>query len=79
MGFSKDFAYPTASYGYYRGPSIYGGEGAGKAGQNVSGSTQFAQGQGAGGQASGWEPSILYLLIFVFVEMIVFGILAKKL
>lgn len=79
MGFSKDFSYPSSSFGYYRGPSIYQGEGAGKAGQNVSGQSQFAQGQGVQGGSSTWEPSILYLLIFVFVEMVIFGILAKKL
>ena len=79
MGFSQDFSYPTSSYGYYRGPSVWGGEGAGKAGQNVSGTTQFAQGQGPQASASGWDPHILYLLIFVFAEMVVFGFLAKHL
>jgi hypothetical protein len=78
MGFSKDFSYPTSSYGYYRGPSVWGGSGAGEKGSNVSGASQFAQGQGPGA-TSGWEPHILYLLVFVFVEMIIFGILAKHL
>lgn len=75
----QDFgAYPTASFGYYRGAPQYMGEGSGMGG-TVAGNGQFAAGQGPAGQASGWEPSILYLFGLIVVEMIVFGILSRHL
>jgi|HubBroStandDraft_6_1064221.scaffolds.fasta_scaffold6296208_1 hypothetical protein len=79
MGFSQDFisAMPPASYGYYRAMPYWGGDGSGK-GPTVAGNNAFAQGQGPQGSTS-WEPSVLYLVVFVFVEMIVFGILARHL
>jgi hypothetical protein len=78
MGFAQEFiaSAPSSSFGYYRGTPYYGGEGSG-GGQNVAGNSAFAQGQGPGA-ATGWEPSIFYLLGFVVLEMIVFGILATK-
>jgi len=80
MGFSADYIAdtPTASFGYYRGTPYYGGEGSG-GGKNVSGNNAFAQGQGPASSNTSWEPSIMYLLAFVVVEMIAFGILATKL
>lgn len=80
MGFSQDFmsSYPSSSFGYYRGTPYWGGEGSGK-GNSVAGTNVFTQGQGPSSGSSGWEPSIMYLFIFVFAEMVVFGILARKL
>lgn len=79
MGFSQDYlsSYPSSSFGYYRGTPYWGGEGSGK-GASVAGTNVFTQGQGPGA-STGWEPSIMYLFIFVIVEMVVFGILAAKL
>ncbi|HXN73779.1 MAG TPA: hypothetical protein VN861_14635 [Candidatus Acidoferrales bacterium] len=45
----------------------------------MSGNNAFAQGQGPASSNTSWEPSIMYLLAFVVVEMIAFGILATKL
>lgn len=38
----------------------------------------LTQGQGAPG-ASGWEPTVVYLLILVLAEMIVFGFISRML
>ena len=79
MGFGKDYesSYPSSSFGYYRGTPYWGGEGSGK-GNDVAGANVFTQGQGPIGN-TGWEPSIMYLFIFVIAEMVIFGILAAKL
>jgi hypothetical protein len=79
MGFAQNYetSYPSSSFGYYRGTPYWGGEGSGK-GQDVSGSNVFTQGQGPIGN-TGWEPSIMYIFIFIIVEMVIFGILAAKL
>jgi hypothetical protein len=46
----------------------------------MAGMNQFAQGTGptAGAQAA-WSPTILYMFGLIIAEMIVFGILARKL
>jgi hypothetical protein len=79
MGFAQNYSAsaPSASFGYYRGTPYFGGEGSGK-GQDVAGLGTFTQGQGPQG-STGWEPSIMYLFIFVIAEMVVFGFLATKL
>lgn len=87
MGFAQNFtsSLPSSSFGYYRGVVEWGGSGGqthgpGGSGPTVAGNNAFAQGQGpASGATTGWEPSIMYLLVFVFLEMIVFGILARHL
>ncbi|HXZ77778.1 MAG TPA: hypothetical protein VEH31_43855 [Streptosporangiaceae bacterium] len=38
----------------------------------------LSQGQGAPG-ASGWQPTIAYLLILVVAEMVVFGFISRAL
>lgn len=80
MGFSKDFSYPTASYGYYRGSPQFLGTGSGGGG-NVAGKGTFAAGQGMSpaNADTGWQPTVLYLLGLIVVEMVVFGVLAKHL
>lgn len=39
----------------------------------------LTSGQGAPGMASGWQPTVIYLLIFIIAEMVVFGIISKTL
>lgn len=76
------FAHPTASYGYHRGSPVFGGgaQSGGGYGPLMAGTNTFAQGQGPTGQsAAGWNPTILYMFALIIGEMIVFGILARKL
>lgn len=76
------FARPTASFGYYRGAPHFGGgaQSGGGQGPNMAGTNTFAAGQGPTGQgASGWNPTIMYLIALVIAEMVVFGIIARKL
>ena len=47
-------------------------------GQKMSGVGFFSQGQGTLG-STGWEPTIVYLLLLVVAEMVVFGFIAKAL
>jgi hypothetical protein len=40
----------------------------------------LSQPQGAPGQtAGGWQPTVIYLLLFVIAEMIVFGFISRTL
>ncbi len=39
----------------------------------------FTSGQGAPGGSGGWEPTVVYLLIFIVAEMIVFGFISRML
>jgi hypothetical protein len=76
------FALPTSSFGYYRGSPEYmgGARGGGGQGNNMAGTNTFAQGQGPNqGQSSGWNPTILYMIGLIILEMIIFGIIARKL
>jgi hypothetical protein len=76
------WAMPTSSFGYYRGsPEFMGGaRGGGGQGNFVAGTNTFAQGQGpTGDTGTGWNPTILYMLGLIILEMIVFGIIARKL
>jgi len=45
----------------------------------AAGTGVFSQGQGPTGQAGAWTPTILYMFGLIIAEMIVFGILARKL
>ena len=70
--------YPNASFGIWRGSDIQaGGTGSGM-GQADSGTGMLTQGFGniTGG---GWEPSVIYLLGFVVVEMVVFHLVSRLL
>lgn len=74
------YAYPSSSYGYYRGSPIVGGEGSGM-GNNVSGSNVFSAGQGSmtSSGSGSWTPTILYLFVLILVEMFVFAFIARHL
>lgn len=77
-----NFSYPTSSFGYIRGNQfLYGGgsESGGGYGNQVAGKGVFAQGDGVTGQSTGWSPTILYMFALIIAEMIVFGILSRKL
>lgn len=76
-----NFAYPTSSFGYYRGAPLYGGgaQGGGGQGPNMAGTNVFSQGQGPTGQATSWNPTILYMFGLIIVEMAIFGFIARKL
>jgi len=69
------FPYPSSPYGYYPGSPQYGGYGSGN-GPNVSGLSQFAQGQGSVDNTS-WNPTILYLFVLIIAEMFVFAFLSR--
>lgn len=71
-------AQPTASFGYYRGAPLAGGEGAGE-GPAMAGNAAFAQGQGATGNSNmgGWHPTILYLGALIIAEMFVFAFISR--
>jgi hypothetical protein len=75
------YSRPSSSLGYWRGGGgeipLAGGQGS-NMGPKTQGLGFFSQGQGPLG-ASGWEPTVVYLLIFVLAEMIVFGFIAKAL
>jgi hypothetical protein len=76
------FSAPTSSFGYYRGMPHVGGGAQSGGGQGVmmAGTNTFAQGQGPGGaEPSVWSPTILYMIGLIILEMIVFGIIARKL
>ena len=77
-----DFAYPNSAFGYWRagsGPEapLYGGQGS-MAGQSSYGVGFLSQGQGSA-MGGGWDPTIVYLLIMVVVEMIIFGFISRAL
>ena len=76
------YSRPTSSFGYWRGGGsdgvpLAGGQGSGM-GQKNSGAGLLSQGMGAvnGGD---WHPTVIYLLILVVAEMIVFGFIARAL
>lgn len=72
---------PNPSFGYWRGGSDAGAGGSGSGmGQANSGVGVLNQGLGSVGQMAGaWEPSVLYLIGFVIVEMIAFHVIARVL
>ena len=49
------------------------------AGPKLQGLGFFSQGQGPVGGTGGWEPTVVYLLLMVVAEMVVFGFIAKAL
>lgn len=75
------YARPSSSFGYWRGGGseipLAGGQGSGM-GPKTQGLGLFSQGQGAPG-SSGWEPTVVYLLILTVAEMVVFGFIARSL
>lgn len=71
------YAKPSSSFGYYRGWPIYGGDGSGM-GVEMAGSNVFSAGQGSNSATSSWTPTILYLFVFIIVEMFVFAFIAQR-
>ena len=70
---------PNQAYGYWRGQPEAGGSGSGM-GQANSGAGVLSQGLGSvSSMAGGWEPSVLYLLAFVVLELVAFHILGRLL
>lgn len=71
---------PNPSFGVWRGSDVQaGGTGSGM-GQANQGTGMLSQGFGSvGNLASSWEPSVLYLLGFVVIEMVAFHILGRLL
>jgi hypothetical protein len=80
MAYPVRNANPASGYGYWRGSDLQaGGTGSGM-GQANSGAGVLSQGLGSVGDlASSWEPSVLYLLAFVVIEMVAFHILGRVL
>jgi hypothetical protein len=78
-----NFSLPTSSYGYTRGNQFLYGGGAhagGGYGEQVAGNGIFSQGTGpTTGESTGWSPTILYMFGLIIAEMIIFGILSRKL
>jgi hypothetical protein len=75
-------SYPSSAFGYWRGGGsdgnpLWQGQGSGM-GLKTQGLGVFSAGQGAPG-GGGWEPTVLYLLLLVVAEMIVFGFIARAL
>ncbi len=71
-------AAPNASFGYWRGGGEAQGSGSGM-GQANQGAGLLGQGIGAIGGNGGWEPSVLYLLGLVVIEMIAFHLIGRLL
>lgn len=72
-------AYPSPSFGYYRGNPLYGGYGS-NMGVHMAGNNVFAAGQGpvdGKNAGSSWTPTIMYLFVLIIAEMVVFGILGR--
>jgi hypothetical protein len=69
-------AWPTSSFGYYRGSPQFQGQGSNQ-GVSVSGNGVFAPGQGTASSGTAWSPTIMYLFALVVAEMIIFGILSR--
>jgi hypothetical protein len=70
-------AYPTSSFGYYRGTPLAGGQGSGM-GPKMAGVGVFSAGSGISAGTSNWNPTILYMFALIIVEMVVFGFLARQ-
>ncbi len=69
-------SYPNGSFGYWRGQPLAGGSGSGM-GQANSGVGRLSQGLGS--VSTGWEPTVLYLIGAIVVEMIVFHVIGRLL
>jgi hypothetical protein len=77
------FAYPSGSFGYWRGGGSDGfplaqGQGS-KMGPANAGVGIFPAGSGGGATGSGWTPTVTYLLVFIAAEIVAFGLLARVL
>lgn len=66
------FTMPPSSTGYYRGPSQFNGEGSDMGGNGAMASAN------PGSSTAQWQPTILYLFGLIIAEMVVFGIISRK-
>lgn len=75
------YSRPSSSFGYWRGGGselpLAQNQGSGY-GQANSGAGMFPQGSGDVNVKT-WTPTITYLLIFVVVEIVAFGVLGRVL
>lgn len=80
MAYAARGVMPNSSWGYYRGAMAEaGGSGSGM-GQANSGSGVLSQGLGSvGSMAGAWEPSVLYLIGLIIIEMVIFHIIGRML
>ena len=74
---------PSAAFGYWRGgmsdgPLAYN-QGSRAYGQANSGVCIFPQGSGQANPGTAWQPTVIYLLVFVVAEMAFFKLLGKAL
>ena len=69
-------SYPNGAFGYWRGQPLAGGSGSGM-GQANQGAGLLSQGLGS--VTSGWEPTVLYMLGLIVVEMIAFHVVGRLL
>lgn len=76
------YSRPTASFGYWRGTGaegpLVGGQGS-NMGPKTQGAGLFSQGQGSSEGGNGWHPTVVYLLILIIAEMVVFGFISRAL
>ncbi len=76
-------ARPSSSFGYWRGGFSDGplaqNQGSRVYGQANSGAGIFPQGSGPVDSGAGWHPTVIYLLVFVAVEIVAFGLLGRVL
>jgi len=76
------YSRPTSAFGYWRGGMSDGplaqGQGSGMGLKN-QGLGLLSAGQGPAGGGGGWEPTVVYLLLLIVAEMIVFGVISRVL
>ena len=77
------YSQPTAAFGYWRGGMsdgpLWKGQGS-NMGLKAQGANLFSAGTGATpGGGGGWEPTVIYLLILIVAEMVVFGAISRLL
>ena len=79
---STFYSRPSSSFGYWRGVGSEGplsqGQGSGY-GPRQQGIGLFPQGSGPPAAGSSWSPTVTYMLVFVVLEVIAFGILGRVL
>ena len=79
---STFYSRPSSSFGYWRGVGSDGpltqGQGSGYGPRN-QGAGMFPPGSGGVSGGSSWSPTLTYLLVFVVVEVVAFGLLGRLL
>ncbi len=76
------YSRPSSSFGYWRGGGselpLAQGQGSGYGPKN-QGAGLFPQGSGPAGGGAAWSPTLTYLLVFIVIEIIAFGLLGRVL